>query len=329
MLIHFPNSLMKQNILIHRSILFVVGRTPKYTRPQQWQKTTENKLRPERYTTDKIVMNVKLFIMSTNLSIVWSMIGWTGGTILTWFIFLLCELMRSNDLEMKDRGIHHEHVVVHHAISRCINTAIDIRAEDFEDQLSDYVEFVELALELQNVHCTVEETFLYEKVKNDCDIDLSVLLEHQRSLRRMHEEIEIVLVSIRDSMHGKATHVEIEIQCNRLRKQLCNLRTLLLETFKEEEEVLSRQLMNSLYSDQEQRIIVEEVISRSVRLCRSCSKTIPLFLYSINEEERKRYLRALPWIVRSFIMPYIWSKEYEKLTPYFYYHPINSMSSFA
>jgi hypothetical protein len=225
-------------------------------------------------------------------------------------LLLIRRLCQFNTLRMRE-GLYQEHIIIHNIILNCINRLIEEHAEDFEfEDQATYLEFVELVLELQDIHHNIEDQFLFPKLFRE------QLSKFNNGHNTIHQTIERVTISL--DLIRESSGVEMELEFQDLRRELIKLKYESIMHFKQEEETISSHFLNTRYTLAEQQRILEAMTRKMIKQMTDPKKCLPLFLYSMRDEDRKRYVTYLPWITRHISIPYLWKQSYINLTPYFF-----------
>lgn len=83
-----------------------------------------------------------------------------------------------------------------------------------------------------------------------------------------------------------------------------------------EESSFSSGILKGKMTDEEQKILVDNVSKHGAKSSGPGSVTLPFIMYNLQEEDRKEFLRDFPWILKNFLIPVVWRSKWKPMDPF-------------
>jgi hemerythrin-like domain-containing protein len=210
-------------------------------------------------------------------------------------------------------------VRIHSIMTRALNVAVERSADFAQSGYPDpstgegFIAYVRcLAALLHSHHLTEDESVFpsLEAVLKDVPFDVLVAQHHE--MGPLIDRVEAALDEVSSSSQAGAS-------MNDLNRALAELRALWLTHIEQEEDLLSAERIDPLVDMDEQTRLSKSFANHSAKLqMRSglLSTLVPFMIYNLSGTDRELFARAVPWIVTRVLVPLIWKKKWQPMSPF-------------
>lgn len=210
--------------------------------------------------------------------------------------------------------------MVHTAVQNNFHTLKNYKDEDTSPkQRKLFCEFSRMALNMLLNHAAAEDAYFFPTLKEKVpDLDLS-LMEKQHS--NLDSKLRTVL-SMYDELEKDFTNTSL--LRDKLIPALAELYDATVEHLNAEDALLTAQFFDSHFTQEEQKAMGKVMSKKGKEDMKNTSIEFPLLVYSLDSASRDQFFSLLPWILKGFLIPYVWYKSYEPYVQFFYDCPFKT-----
>jgi len=151
-----------------------------------------------------------------------------------------------------------------------------------------------------------------EKYDLDCQ---SLIKEHEEFVTLLNE---LLKVSSKCQKTGKATAEDMES----IKKGMKNLRKFLLPHLAGEESMFNQKTLSEKFTPEEMKQFETQLLKHA-RSGPESPARLALIFYSLNPDEKTQFSTLLPWILKKFLLPFVFSNKIADFIHFLPYPPTN------
>jgi hemerythrin superfamily protein len=217
------------------------------------------------------------------------------------------------------QSLEHGQRTIHNVIRRNLHIISEYKAEDHSEKTKKiFVEHVKNFMVLLHGHHETEEEYWFPTVSKSCNVDLNHFEQEHKELDALWTKInENVSVFKCVPKKDRSQHLQ------ELRQLFQDLEKEMLPHLQAEEDLINATLLEKHLSESEMQLMDKTIAKLGQSHMGKASVGLPLFYYSMNDEEQAHIRSKVPWFVTNLLLPVVWKRSYSKYIPFYFNHPKN------
>jgi hemerythrin superfamily protein len=212
---------------------------------------------------------------------------------------------------------------IHNVIRRNLQLISEYKAEDYtEKEQNIFVEHVKNFMILLQGHHETEEGYWFPTISKACNIDL-------KHFELDHKELDILWTQISENLETfrRVLLKDRPQHLVDLRQMFIDLQSEMLPHLQAEEDFINAELLEQHLTESEMKKIEKNIVRLAKAHMGRAAVGLPLYYFSLNNEEQARVKKEVPWIVTRVLIPVVWKKQYSKFIPLYHNHPKNTTNA--
>ena len=201
-------------------------------------------------------------------------------------------------------------LMIHRIITRGLNTSIQ-QCEKYIDnkgipgqEMEGYSKYLATLKWVMHAHHTTEDELGFPYFKDHIEAPYDQLKKDHFTLALLLEKIEPSPSALHDG------------GIMNLREVLVEIKNLWTPHINIEQEKFSSENVNSFISMKEQIKLAKEFGEHSGKNAGPGPLALPFMFYDLEKEDREEFLKSFPWILKSFLVPVVWKRQWKSMIPY-------------
>ncbi len=210
--------------------------------------------------------------------------------------------------------------MVHTAVQNNFETLKNYKDEDTSAAKRKlFCEFSRMALNMLLNHAAAEDSYFFPTLKQKVpELDLSLMEKQHSNLESQLQKVYALYDELEKDLSNTS------LLRDKLIPALGELYDATIEHLNAEDAILNAEFFDAHFTVEEQKAMGKVMSNKGKQDMKNSSIEFPLMVYSLDAETRERFFRLLPWILKGFLIPYVWYKSYEPYIPFFYDCPFKT-----